>query len=172
MSGQLPFWRSKLPFSFFGSYKNRVGRDPGGQRSRWAEIQMVRDPSGPRSSGPRSSGSRLSRHPSRCTSQWRMVPLGLPEAAYKGPNGSLQAPPNFGQRSTPFGPRSGPSCGKWICAEMGQDGENECGPRSWPKSDCYNNFVLFFFSPIPDPSHFNFPPDFREGRGRNFITDV
>ncbi len=33
------------------------------------------------------SGPRLSRHPSRCSSQWRMVPLGLPEGGYKGPDG-------------------------------------------------------------------------------------
>ena len=59
-SGQWPSWRRKLPFSFFGSYKNRVGRDPGGPRSRWG---------GPRSSGPISNGTRLSRHPSRCRSQ-------------------------------------------------------------------------------------------------------
>jgi hypothetical protein len=66
------------PVAFLvGSEKNWVGRNPGGPRSKWAEIQVSRDPGGP----------RFSRHPSRGSSQWRMVPLGLPEGAYKGPDG-------------------------------------------------------------------------------------
>ncbi len=40
---QLPFWSGQLPFSFLGSEKNRVGRDPGGPISKWAEIQVGRD---------------------------------------------------------------------------------------------------------------------------------
>jgi hypothetical protein len=43
-SGQLPFWHCELPFSFLlGSYKNRVGRNPGVPKFRWAEIRVGRD---------------------------------------------------------------------------------------------------------------------------------
>jgi hypothetical protein len=43
-SGQLPFWHCELPFSFLlGSYKNRVGQNPGVPKFRWAEIRVGRD---------------------------------------------------------------------------------------------------------------------------------
>ncbi len=53
----LPEGKSKKAIAFLvrpvaflvGSEKNRVGRDPGGPRSRWAEIQVCRDPGRPSS---------------------------------------------------------------------------------------------------------------------------
>jgi hypothetical protein len=54
-SDQLPFWHCELPFSFFLALirtewaEIQVGRTPSGPKSRWAEIQVGRNPGGPKS---------------------------------------------------------------------------------------------------------------------------
>ncbi len=128
---QLPFWSGQLPFSFFCSYKNRVGRDPG--------------------------GPRLRRHPSRCKSQWRMVPLFPSETAYKGPHGLYVGSAQFWAEIRPFWAEMGNNAIGTALLEphllLDRDGENKrkrhrlaltsVGPR-WGKSlDELLNFVPF-----------------------------